>query len=79
MVLVPLSVPGKRKKPLKEAQYAVTLEKDIHLMRKRHRLSSRASKSSEHVISPISSPSEVAVALAFSAASLIWSHSELQL
>ena len=51
----------------------------VHLIRRRHRLSSRASRSSEHVTSPTSSPSAAAVTLAFSAASLIWDHSELLL
>lgn len=51
----------------------------VYLMKKRQRLSSRASRSSEQVISLASSPSEVAVARAFSAASLICCHSGLQL
>lgn len=50
-----------------------------YFIKRRHRLSSRASRSSEHVISPTSSLSKTAPDLAFSAASFIRSHSELVL
>jgi hypothetical protein len=52
---------------------------ELYLINKRHRLSSSASKSSEHVVSPIASRSQLAASLAFSAASFIWSHSKLVL